>query len=425
MIKTIVSILVLSISFCSFSQPHYKEWNARNQVYNSAKDESSKSMVQALEKEVGVSIDSIVNITNVIEINQKKYACMNALVSRVFDLESIIAVNSKSNFDISELENDINARKDLLKTWKNKYATIYGEDNVLIDSVDGFSIISNIPIKIYCAYITDREEIADQWVYIPDTKNVSILLLAPDKEKGMQKVLDRQVPSKIRAEFDETKPFFKPAIFENDFSLLSTKELDKSLLYFIDACNEGNAEFELKMTHPKFLSFVMSMSEKQKVGSSREILSTGILRHLSVIEKPISISEIIENKGIKYAKIVLSGGPKISFGKYKNEESMTAVLGAMYMKLKSQYGEENVTLDKKNWILTIRNQELYLYAIYDSNIDGWQFSMTPYIPQEENNNIEFIKNSFSSAQKITSKYLDSLSKSVDFIVPKEVLLKFN
>jgi hypothetical protein len=414
MIKTIFSILVFSISFCSFSQSNYKEWNARNQINISATSESSESMSQALYKEVGISIDSVISVTNVIEINKKKYAFMNALVSRYFDIETMISINK------SKLDNNINNRKEFLNKWQNKYAPIYGKNNVLIDSIGGYTKISNIPLKIYCAYITDRDEITDQWVYMPDTKNVSVLLLAPDMEKGIQKVLDRNVPTKIRAEFDETKPFFKPSIFKNDFSLLSTIELDKSLLYFIDACNEGNAEFELKMTHPKFLNIAMS-----DTGSRREIIKNGLMSSIFIIEKALSKSGIIEKKGQKYAKIVLSGGPKIDFSKQKNEGGMGMALGGMYMQMKSQFGEDNVILDKINWTITVINQELNLYAIYDSEIGGWQFSIIPFVPIKGEENNPLIKNALSPKQKFTSKYLDSLSESVDFIIPKEVLLKFN
>ncbi|MFK7904216.1 MAG: leucine-rich repeat domain-containing protein [Chitinophagales bacterium] len=156
------------------------------------------------------------------------------------------------------------------------------------------------------------------------------------------------------------------------------QEIHQAFTEFFLAVEQKNNEKLLDMTYPKLFELV---PKEQLLGAINEInrdSTINILIHNSVIEE---VSESMEIDRAKYAIITYSFEMTMSFNDLEEEndeensfeEEGFDVLTITYEMLSVSYGKENMTLDKENNSLYIKQLHNRAFAIKAANSTSWTF----------------------------------------------------
>lgn len=168
-----------------------------------------------------------------------------------------------------------------------------------------------------------------------------------------------------------TTLLFAFLITTSSFSQSQTETIKKEAQTYYDYMTNMNLDGVLDYMHPKM--FDMAPKEQMKAGMEQMFNSPQM--KIEFISNTItSISDTKEVDGVTYAIVYFNSKMRMTFltEKDKPQEQRTDYLELMKSNMAAQFGSENVTIDAKTTSLVINN-DANMFAIKDSQYDGWKF----------------------------------------------------
>ena len=154
--------------------------------------------------------------------------------------------------------------------------------------------------------------------------------------------------------------------------------ITQALHEFLAARNEGNIDMQVKYLYPEFPGisrdstiYLMKwyLQQQQQSDSSYYMTSRSI-------DSVVFISDVIENDGKRYALVKYSQRVTQDYSSLKNEGGLSFAIRALLVKLKKEFGEENLNWNKETLLMEIRYQEKQ-YCVLDSVDNQWKFIVDP------------------------------------------------
>jgi len=168
-----------------------------------------------------------------------------------------------------------------------------------------------------------------------------------------------------------TTLFFAFLITTSSFSQSQKETIEKEAQTYYDYMTNMNLDGVLDYMHPKM--FDMAPKEQMKAGMEQMFNSPQM--KIEFISNTItSISDTKELDEVTYAVVYFNSKMRMTFltEKDKPEEQRTDYLELMKSTMAVQFGSENVTIDAETTSLVINN-DANMFAIKDSQYDGWKF----------------------------------------------------
>lgn len=136
---------------------------------------------------------------------------------------------------------------------------------------------------------------------------------------------------------------------------------------YLKAKSLKNASAQVEYLHPK----IFDGYSKDSVIKTIEALE--VSGPISVgNEKWISSSEVVAEKGIKYALITFSQTTTLDMSDYKNKGGADFAISLSLEELRRQHGTENVFFDEDNYVIKT-NTTSEMYAVLDPEYASWKF----------------------------------------------------
>lgn len=421
MIKTLIIILTTATLLgCSnnpktnYPQLDYKDWSAQQKLINAVHGPQS------------YNIDSVIAITDVYEIDGKKYVGLDVIYSEYLHWENLGDLYF-DGFEGSEIPSF-----DTLKFYENfvtDYGKIYGADNVVrIEDVDFFSDcgicqrmyrIKNIRLKMYGVYDNNRKD----WNTRPDSKGIKAIPTTPSKKPRNQEYLNERIPKEVQSHFAKDATYYPVTAFEGAVQLDPKNDLHNALEIYMNAINEGNGLVELKMTHPKIINAILK-TEGNNYASFLD--SAGFLSQHMKLNQVAYIAPIISREDSQYTKLVFIGSFELDFSKVKIAPDVSYLYSMLPLTYQKQYGVSHVIADNETKIITIKSVAIPIYAAYHTQIGEWKFSTMPYSMRGlslDNYLWQINKDKFDANPEWWVGQMEREKDQIDVIIPQDIILK--
>lgn len=152
-------------------------------------------------------------------------------------------------------------------------------------------------------------------------------------------------------------------------NIFASQKSDLEVVFneYLDATNKKDVDSQVAHLYPKQFQYY----PKENVVKAFEMMK--YVENLQFgNQKLISISEIYEEKNIKYALITFSLELLLDLSEFKNTERNNQPLNNMLDKLKESHGKENVVFNSELFRAEIQTINK-LYAVFDPEFNKWQF----------------------------------------------------
>jgi hypothetical protein len=204
----VIAFIILSVS--GFSQANDKEAESRNQIIESTDVWNSDKLSL-----FGFRIDSVIGISNPIEIEGSNYAKATVMAHRHLSETFMLRMYHADlkaegiNADSAIVETySLLDKSNFYKEWQSKYEKKFGANNVIIDRVNECAkLLSNDVVTLYFKF--DLKE-AEGWFGCPILP--TSLLSWPKMDNNVNDMLNYLIPSDIQNEIDDRTELFPPSI---------------------------------------------------------------------------------------------------------------------------------------------------------------------------------------------------------------------
>ncbi len=155
------------------------------------------------------------------------------------------------------------------------------------------------------------------------------------------------------------------------YAQVDKKTIEAETLKYFGYVETNNSEGVINYMHPKV--FETFPKEQMKAGMDK-MLDSKEMKIKFLSSKINNITDILEHDNSSYVNIDYTNTMKMIFisEKEKPVEDQKVFMDFMKQTMKSQFGEENVTLDAEHLalIITVNSN---LYAVYNVSFEGWKF----------------------------------------------------
>lgn len=174
-------LFFISISQQIFSQSEKENWKTRNELYHNVLNQKGENYEYILKNELGLTIESVVGISNITNKDGRKFASVQVLASKELDLEKTFL----SNYSKEELDSLKRYAKNFSEKEKKEFVKVllrdprhpinkeFGRDKKVLDYIISSFKLVDIPLKLYCASIKNGKG-EESWVMLPNPKSMSI-----------------------------------------------------------------------------------------------------------------------------------------------------------------------------------------------------------------------------------------------------------
>jgi len=405
--------------------------NSQPKIDNTQLEYKNWSAQQKLAREVQGAmpgIDSVVAITDIMEVDGVKYVGLEVLYSKYLHWEYLgdlyfeeVSIRDVPPFDTAKF----------FETFQKEYGQIYGVENVeRIEDNDYFGncvpckrtyVIKNIRLRMYGILPKDQE----RWSVRTDAMGIKKLPINASQKQWKQENLNEFVPEEVQTHFTEVATYFAVTAFKKMITLDTENELQNTIGNYIKAINDGNGTEELKMTHPKIVNGLRLDAEINNTVSFFD--SAGFLSQNMKLGQVAYISPIISSKGSKYSKLIIMGSFELDFSTTEVTPDISYLFSMLPTIYKEKYGVSNVNADNETKIISVKNIEMPIYAVYNKEINGWKFSTVPY-SYEGISSDKLWDGTIEKMDLSPDWWVEQMGRrldQIDVIIPSEILLKLD